>query len=466
MILTRYFQLFVGTLMLLLAACTPDNESLGAVDIAASDLVEGTAFTVTHDSSNPNIVYLESKMKGYTPLWITPQGRSQSEKVTLKMPFEGTYQVTFGVMTRGGYVYGSPASFTIDEFYAGFINDELWTLLSGGVGNSKTWLLDLNADGQCKYFLGPLFFYGTDDSWETVTLGQAATDYDGNGAIDSWSWQADWAGNGSWLFSTGAMDYGSMTFNLINGANITVDDKASGTTYNGTYMLDAENHTIKLSDAKMIHDPGRDAIVTDWTTLRLLSLTENTMQLGVIRDNDPSEGPCLLVYNFISKEYSDNWTPPAVATPTEPVLPSPTEPQGTPLAVDNSKIQYGDLEGNGNLRIDIYNMYGGTGADPSIDPTALVFNSGIKIKFTINGLNGAAATGQYKAQLMLANSDWSVAHQGIDDATVQGDGQYTIQVAMGPLTSVSVFVIDIKSIASDITDISQVSATIDSIEMF
>ena len=28
--------------------------------------------------------------------------------VDLKIPFEGTYEVTFGVQTRGGYVYGEP----------------------------------------------------------------------------------------------------------------------------------------------------------------------------------------------------------------------------------------------------------------------------------------------------------------------------------------------------------------------
>jgi hypothetical protein len=41
-----------------------------------------------------------------------------------------------------------------------------------------------------------------------------------------------------------------------------------------------------------------------------MSLTENTLQLAVLRDPELSgEGACLLVYNFISKEYYDNWTP-------------------------------------------------------------------------------------------------------------------------------------------------------------
>lgn len=53
------------------------------------------------------------------------------------MPFEGEYEVTFGVQTRGGIVYGNPATFTIDSFYADFVNDDLWTYLTGGVNNEK-----------------------------------------------------------------------------------------------------------------------------------------------------------------------------------------------------------------------------------------------------------------------------------------------------------------------------------------
>lgn len=287
-------------------ACSPDKYELGAIDLTTDDLVEGIAFQIVHDATNPNIVYLESKLGSqYTVLWDHPQGRSQESRVTLRIPFEGAYSVKFGVQTRGGVVYGVPTTFTVADFCAEFVNDELWTLLTGGVGHSKKWLMDVDEEGTCRYFSGPLHFYGTDDSWETVTNG--ATPPEGS---DSWSWAADWAGNGSWLFgSTGAMDYGSMTFDLINGANITVVDNYNNQTTVGTFLLDTDNHTMRMTDAGLLHDPGRDAIVTQWGNIKVLSLTANAMQLGVIRDNDPSEGPCLLVYNFISEEYKNNWTP-------------------------------------------------------------------------------------------------------------------------------------------------------------
>lgn len=175
--------------------------------------------------------------------------------------------------------------------------------------------MDVDAEGICRYFSGPLHFYGTDDSWESVTNG--ATLPEGS---DSWSWAPDWAGNGSWLFgSTGAMDYGSMTFDLINGANITVVDNYNNKTTVGTFLLDTDNYTMRMTDAGVLHDPGRDAIVTQWGNIKVLSLTADAMQLGVIRDNDPSDGPCLLVYNFISEEYKNNWTP-TVEDP-KPTLP-------------------------------------------------------------------------------------------------------------------------------------------------
>jgi hypothetical protein len=88
-------------------SCSPDESNLGKIDVTPDDLAQGIAFTIEHDAENPNIVYLKSKMDTrYTPQWEHPQGRSQAQMVTLKIPFAGTYQVKFGVETRGGIIYG------------------------------------------------------------------------------------------------------------------------------------------------------------------------------------------------------------------------------------------------------------------------------------------------------------------------------------------------------------------------
>lgn len=286
-----------------MVSCKPEEFLLGNVDVNSSEFVEGIAYKIEHDANNPNIVYLTSLMgSGYTPLWDHPQGRSQDHKVTLKIPFAGTYTVQFGVETRGGVVFGEPATFTIDDFYAGFVDHELWELLSGGVGNEKTWYLDLDEESLSRYFVGPLYFYGMDDSWETVTEGKTVEG-------DSWNWKPDYKGN-SWLMAAG--DYGTMTFSLKDGATVRVDHKmlANRGVEQGTYMIDTDNYTMRMNDASPLHNAERDGHVVDWGNIRILSLTENYMQLGVIRDKVLSgEDPCLLVYNFISKDYKDNWVP-------------------------------------------------------------------------------------------------------------------------------------------------------------
>lgn len=309
----KYFSILT-IVAVLFSACSPEEFALGKKDVAPSDLVEGIAFKIEHDASNPNIVYLKSLMgPEYTPLWNHPQGRSQEQTVTLKIPFAGTYDVEFGVMTRGGVVYGDTVTFTVDNLYAGFISDPLWSKLSGGAGNEKTWYLDLDENAVSRFFAGPLYFYGTNDSWESVTNGIAV-------GGDSWNWNPDYKGN-SWLMT--AADFGSMTFDLKNGANVTIEHKTipSRGTENAKYLIDVENHTMKISGGGILHDSNRDGAVIDWGSLKIMSLTDSTMQLAALRDPVLSgEGACLLVYNFISKDYKDNWTPGVVAEP-EPTLP-------------------------------------------------------------------------------------------------------------------------------------------------
>lgn len=59
---------------------------------------------------------------------------------------------------------------------------------------------------------------------------------------------------------------------------------------------------------------------------------------------------------------------------------------GNEVAFDASKIQYGDLEGNGNYRIEIYNDYGSTKDNPPIDPAAMASKQSIEITFTVSGI--------------------------------------------------------------------------------
>lgn len=638
--MNKIFKLFIASLMLALifVSCSPDKYELNAPDVKSEDLVEGISFKIEHDKENPNIIYLTNLMgAGYTPLWKHPQGRSQDQKVMLKMPFPGMYEVTFGVQTQGGLVYGEPVTFEVEEFYPGFVNDEVWTMVSGGVGKSKTWYLDLDANEQSRHFAGPLYFFTGTYSWDNLHTStgdnyldanpwnwkDAITPLAGDDGNALWYWLADYPGN-KWMCK--AADFGEMTFDLIGGANVKVDQQKYGQgLHNGTYMFNIDKHTISFSDATPLYVSERKDEIMAATEFRILYLSEDFMQIMIV----PS-GTC---FNYISKDYRDNWTPPVQKE--DPVLPIDGTPNdvltttkskawtlseaapydwadlngnlinnfsskssyistgwaaykkemisatkftftastetggkfvfssygnadvegtysldakndidfgqplsavisetnfgwvsttkfettsenklrllktktdvfgtitdmwlaqrlttkeqymvyhftlstdkggaskpGTIIPVDNSKIAYGDLENNGNLRIELYNEYGSTKADPPVDKSQFKFSDSMTITFTLGGATlKAGAAGSYVAGISFADGDWSVQYWGggSGDTTVTGNGTYTVSFTPSNLAEgLVVYTIDIKNLAADIVNLNDVTVTIDKIEI-
>lgn len=314
-----------------IGACTPDTPELPAMTVSAEDLVMGEAYTITQDSEDPNTIYLTSLLKGVTPLWEYPGGRSQKAEVKLQIAFKGQYTFKFGVLTPGGYVYAEPyvLDLTTDNF--AYVEDELWTYLSGGRGNSKTWVLDIDAEGNTTYFKGPKWFFANGYTWDALHKPNGEcyldmSDYAAAGYADciapyivdgasAWFWAADWAGN-QWM--CGAADYGTMTFDLIDGANCTVVD-ANGNQTRGSYILDLDTHEIVLTDVVLLN---ADNLTANPTTLRLIALDDYRMQIAAVPDPPYTapDNPSMTVYNFVTKEYFDN--PPAPEQPKEPELPN------------------------------------------------------------------------------------------------------------------------------------------------
>lgn len=407
-------SVIVGVLMAF-AACTPDKYELGEVDITSEDLVEGLAYTITHDEDNPNIIYLKSLLESkYTCLWEHPQGRSEAAEVTLQMPFAGEYEVTFGVQTRGGVVYGETTTFTVDDFCEEFVTDQLWTYISGGVGESKKWYLDIDASGVSRYFSGPVYFYGTDDSWETVTNG-TSLDTD---VYDSWTWAADYSSVAGWQFTTELTDFGYMEFDLIGNSNLTVVNNALGTTETGVYMLDTDNHTITLTDVKLLHDEYNDGAVSSWSgTLKLLSLTEDAMQIGVERISDP----CLLSFNFISEDYYNNWSP-TITTDEgtieldddwrDYVEPKTNKVITYTLAADDTPFDWCSLDGSTKGAGSAFTAVSG------IDALTLVLNSN-DYTYTVTTPDGTEVTGDYE----LSDDGMYTFSNGLPEVTLSTNGR-------------------------------------------
>ena len=157
----------------------------------------------------------------------------------------------------------------------------------------KTWEIDLTLDGEYQIFHGPSYFYGTDDSWRTVTNGEPVVG-------DIWCWDADFAGN-SWAVGGSAANcQGSITFNEDGTVVVKhVDADGKETTEEGTYTVDEANKTITLEGANCLapsnFTPG---YVDDLkNNIKILSLTDKSLQLGVLRN--PSQGAALLSINMV-----------------------------------------------------------------------------------------------------------------------------------------------------------------------
>ncbi len=242
-----------------------------------------------------NTVILINQTPEVIPIWEYGTGRSTRQRDTIRFAFRGDYEIRFSAMAGGGITDMDPIQITVSEDNLNYVNDPLWIALSGGPGASKTWLLDIDQ----HFFDGPLYFYGTDNGW--LEGGD-----DGCYGGDCWNWSPDYAGN-SWIMPYG--DYGRMTFSLIDGPYVEVSHTMVPGRNNerGTYNLDIANHTLSMSGAAPLHDADRDGCVANWGNIRIFSLTENTMQLGVLR-RESCEGEAMLVYNYVTEDFANAQT--------------------------------------------------------------------------------------------------------------------------------------------------------------
>jgi hypothetical protein len=141
------------------------------------------------------------------------------------------------------------------------------------------------------------------------------------------------------------------------------------------------------------------------------------------------------------------------------------EPGYTVVPFDNSRLVSGDLEGNGNLRLEIYNAYGPTASDSGLDVANFAFANEVSVTFTLSDITFRPdSVDSHSASIFFANSDGSVSGNG-PSITVTGEGTYTVVFAPGTaVTDVRAFVIDIVGMA-DCIFMGNVTATIDEIRV-
>ena len=317
-----------------------------------------------------------------------------------------------------------------------------------------TWHIDLRADGSHAYWDGPMYFYGTDDCWRNVTNNEPVVG-------DSWNWCPDYASN-SWVVGEDPRDFGTMTF-TEDGKVVVVRNNADGTqtTEEGTFTINNTDVTITLNGVDLLGLPSQLSQASNKrTNLRIFTQSDNTLQIAVIRDNDP----CSLVFNYVKDNIYSGISVKLLAIGSDwggtwgaeltMLMPEDLNGQHTVryegavngamvtlldfvelvkrypnafVRIDDIKLDgksikfnannfcYGDIESNGNYRIEMFNIWGKGAKDGNIiaspfsnltnvdsDP-AFTFAQSCEITFTVLT---ESPVGSYAPKFITINPSW------------------------------------------------------------
>lgn len=305
---------------------------------------------------------------------------------------------------------------------------------------NTTWYLDINPDADNHhYFDGPIYYYGSDDCWASVSDGLPAP------GSDSWNWAPVYPEN-TWLGEN--RDYGYMTFKEDGTYTIVRkgSDAASQETVNGKYTIDEAERTITLEHDILGFANFNSLTLDAKTKLKILSLNQYGLQVAILRDPALSgEGACLLSYNYFSeaKRLEDAKIPVSIMAvgsdwngtwgieltkieqksgtytvkydgvmngaqvlvldfvglmkinPSATVTINSLKADGNAITLDKQLLIHGDIEGNGNYRVEFYNAWGKTATNGSPLSGGKVFGadsadtdfsctSSLEISFKIN----------------------------------------------------------------------------------
>lgn len=276
--------------ILALVSCKKDEHELGRM-LDKSEI----KYAVTQDlvaDPGGNTVIMKNMTPGTISLWDFGTGTSTRMTDTVHFAFQGNYTIKFSAETGGGLVQLDSVVVKVTQPNLSYVTDQMWLDISGGPGKQKSWVLD--TDG--KFFAGPLTF------------------------VDPTNFSTIWwdAGQGIYPDNMAKGDYGIMTFSLVGGPYFVATKPMEGSiTQSGTYSLNLAKKRLTITGGTILrgYKPAKNGISgINWTYYEILSLTPTSMRLGVYRDKDvDGEGNALLVYNFISKDYSDSYVPPAAS---------------------------------------------------------------------------------------------------------------------------------------------------------
>ncbi len=309
---------------MMLTACSPEEYSLADINLTTQQMNEGNGFTVDIDQNTNSVTFSSLLGNDKTIYWeygpkpaegadFSVSGNFVGKNYQVGIAFPGEYYVRMTAMTNGGLSVSEPAYFTIEKMNTDLISDDTWTILTGGVGKSKTWVLDMDpVDGTPLKFSGLKWFFTPGQSWDSFHSADGSNYVDADvwdpaNAIDptyasEWYWTAEFPGN-SWI--TTIADYGEMTFDLIDGANVDVNGSK------GSFNMDTKAHTISFTGVLPL-SCGADGDIASYCptgTYKIIYLSENALQ--ILFDSGTADMTPFSM-NYISKEYKENYVAPIV----------------------------------------------------------------------------------------------------------------------------------------------------------
>ena len=300
----------------------------------------------------------------------------------------------------------------------------------------NTWEFDLKPDGSHYKFVGPVFFYGKDACWASYTNNQPVVG-------ETTGWDADYASIKSWAITDPSHCNGTMTFYKDEDGNdkVKVHQVQADGSYKdseGTFTVDEKNKTITMTIDPLNAVEYIGGITrTDETKIKVMSLSDEALQFGVIRSGDGQ----LMIYNYVTSDVKNGYpvefrcageegdwsivpsvvkggskavgdytvtfnasTPHKNAQvvyldidgfsekyPKALVRINSIKADGKEVKFDANKFHYGDIEGKGNYRVELFNIYGsGTNVNSPFrkegggnNEPALDFNKTLEISYTV-----------------------------------------------------------------------------------
>lgn len=326
------------------------------------------------------------------------------------------------------------------------------------------WYMDNGQDGKQHVFEGPFTQWGVTDNWNTVTNNQANVDQQIH-----WEMGID---NG-WIGYTYGKDYGYMEFTEDGKVNIhRIAEDGTVTDETGDYTIDESAKTIDINVDVLC---GNTWLGTKQGKLNILSLTTDGLQIAL---PDGDYGYSLNYYSERKREFDDatpinfqwvdgNWNGEwgtiidrldaeaiegshtltfngsaasamvvnidfqniVAKYPDVVIYINDIRCDGNSIKFDANDFFYGDIENNGNYRIELFNIWGKGAVDGKIakspfssatnvesDP-AVSFTEKIEIDYTIT-----TAPKQFTPGLITINPDWG------GDWTGPNDGSFCAKV--------------------------------------